>query len=77
LSLHIKEEYYYYQYINLMFLRLLGDLSMKLLKLRKLAFLSFGITTVMLKLLNKSERFCFGHKLLYSQVKLGLTEQKV
>lgn len=76
LSLHIKEEYFYYQYVNLIFLKLLADLSTKLLKFKKVSFMVFGITTCILKILNKYERYLLADKLVYSQVKANFVELK-
>lgn len=76
LSLHIKEEYFYYQYINLVLLKLLADLSLKLLKFKRVSFMLFGITSIYLKLLNKYERYLLADKLLYSQVKSAMVELK-
>ena len=76
LGLHIKEEYFYYQYVNLTFLKLLADLSAKLLKFKKVSFFIFGITSVIVKILNRYERFLLADKLLYLRVKSGLVEEK-
>jgi hypothetical protein len=76
LGMHIKEEYFYYQYINLIFLNLLADLSLKLLKFKKVSFMIFGMTVSILRILNKYERFLFADKLVYSQIKASLVEVK-